>query len=529
MNKEQLSVAVGEIRDDFVAEAAPKTRAARFPMKKILTSAAVLFLAVAAAFAIRAINGSVGNVRPTEPNEGTTAVEEMTAPSTQNAPEQTEAPLTQAPNNAAPQPSFLSFAKVAADLPEYKNADEFHYKKETILGFTREDYADLSFTFFENYANELLLGNGVSNTVTSPLNAFFSLAVLAKLTDGASRDEILNALDVESMEELEKTARALWLANYYNDTNNRNLNRKLIFSNSLWVNENNDFTLSDDLKSSLKDAYFASLFKGDPNDQQFREAYKAWLSITTDGLLDEQLSGVTLPEDLLLQLESTLLCRLTWSSPFSEADTAPGLFRGQTQDATVSFMHKEGADPNAYYFTADGYTVFGMPTTQADAVFIFLLPDEGVSLESVLRNGALAKLFQCVKNEENLRPTPEADKVYLYNVAVPKFDLSSDFNMKAAFEALGITSVLSPETADFTPLTGKNSGLYLNSSDQNVRLQIDENGISAASRLGDGFGFGDPEIVYLDFKVDRPFAFALLTHDGVPLFTGTVSDLPNEE
>ena len=75
--------------------------------------------------------------------------------------------------------------------------------------------------------------------------------------------------------------------------------------------------------------------------------------------------------------------------------------------------------------------------------------------------------------------------------------------------------------ADFTPLA-KDVCLWVGEINHGVRVKIDEKGCTAA-----GYTQGDvicgtdvPNLV----KLDRPFIFAVLTENGIPLFTGVVNN-----
>ena len=75
----------------------------------------------------------------------------------------------------------------------------------------------------------------------------------------------------------------------------------------------------------------------------------------------------------------------------------------------------------------------------------FLLPDEGVTLESLIESGAAVGGLQVYDNGVCL----EVGKVHW---SVPKFDVSSDLQLIDALKRLGVTDVFDDEKADFSPL-----------------------------------------------------------------------------
>lgn len=71
--------------------------------------------------------------------------------------------------------------------------------------------------FVAGSAARIFDGHGGENAVYSPLSAYMALAMLAELTDGESRNQLLGALGAESLEELRTGANALWEGVYSDD------------------------------------------------------------------------------------------------------------------------------------------------------------------------------------------------------------------------------------------------------------------------------------------------------------------------
>ena len=92
--------------------------------------------------------------------------------------------------------------------------------------------------------------------IYSPLNVYLALAMLAETTDGNSRAQILELLDVAGINQLRKEASAVWKANYRND----GLNTCLL-ANSLWLRD--DWAFQQETVSILSQKYYASVFRGE--------------------------------------------------------------------------------------------------------------------------------------------------------------------------------------------------------------------------------------------------------------------------
>ncbi len=72
--------------------------------------------------------------------------------------------------------------------------------------------------------------------VCSPANLYMALAMLAELTDGNGRGQILELLGCEDIETARSRANALWNVNYVDDGTVTSL-----LANSVWLNEGVDF------------------------------------------------------------------------------------------------------------------------------------------------------------------------------------------------------------------------------------------------------------------------------------------------
>ena len=89
---------------------------------------------------------------------------------------------------------------------------------------------------------------------------------------------------------------------------------------------------------------------------------------------------------------------------------------------------------------------------------------------------------------------------------------------------MGLTKIFEPLGNDFSPSIDSEIPVYLDSINQDTRVVIDEEGVTAASYILLEFGAGAamPPDEIIDFVLDRPFVFAI-TSNQIPLFVGTVN------
>ena len=147
-----------------------------------------------------------------------------------------------------------------------------------------------------------------------------------------------------------------------------------------------------------------------------------------------------------------------------------------------------------------------------------ILPDEGVTPEELLSTGEAMDFLQQNANEY------ENQKSLMIHLSVPKFDISSDLEISRQLEALGITDIFVPGTANFTPIIPENDGGYVSQVKHAARVAIDEEGVTAAAfTMIARCGAGMPPKDEMDFTLDRPFLFVIESQDGLPLFAGIVN------
>ena len=125
-----------------------------------------------------------------------------------------------------------------------------------------EGYADGLEPFFASSIREFLSNSNGANKVYSPINVYMALAMLAEVTDGESRQQILTLLGSENIEALRSQAASVWNANYSNDGAVTS-----ILANSLWLNESVNFNQA--TMDSLAKNYYASSFRGEMGSEDF--------------------------------------------------------------------------------------------------------------------------------------------------------------------------------------------------------------------------------------------------------------------
>lgn len=367
-----------------------------------------------------------------------------------------------------------------------------------------EGFADGLETYFPTVARALLSGQG--NRVCSPLNVYMALAMLAEITDGDTRQEILAALGSDDLEDLRTQAKAVWRSVYRQDGAVNS-----VLANSLWLNEGSSFR--QETVDRLADNYYASVYRGEMGSDGLNQALRDWLDEQTGGLLKNATKSARFSPDTVLALASTVYFQSKWKEEFSKSKTQEDIFHGLSGDTSVDFLRSDGA---GQYYWGEDFAAYGKRLESGGTMWFFL-PDEGVTPEDLLAGEAVFTLAADSDRWEN-------QTRLIVHVSIPKFDIFQQQTLTDALETMGISKVFDLVQADFSPIS--DNDLYLSQADHAARLIIDEEGVTAAAyTLMEEAGAARPPEEEVDFRLDRPFLTVVTSRDALLLFAGIVCDI----
>lgn len=363
--------------------------------------------------------------------------------------------------------------------------------------------------FYEITMQEFLKDTQGKNMVYSPLNVYMALAMLAETTDGESRQQILDLLHTNSMEDLRNNAGILWNANYCDDgTVNSLLASSIWLSDAMKYNEN---TLK-----VLADNYYASSFRGTMGSQEYNKMLQDWLNEQTGGLLEEQAGKVELDPVTVFGLATTVYFRAKWQNEFYAPNNTEEIFHAKSEDMITEFMHQSGT--GTYYWGENFGAI--VRNLKNSGNMLLILPDEDVAVEDLLSDEEVQEFIFDHYAYEN-------QKFLIVNQSVPKFDVVSDFSLISGLKNLGVKDVFNAAEADFAPLVGEDmleDMVSVNEAKHAARVMIDEEGCTAAAfTVMLAAGAARPPEEKVDFVLDRPFLFVINGQDGQPLFVGIVN------
>ena len=373
-------------------------------------------------------------------------------------------------------------------------------------------YAEGLESYLAGSIRQFLSGAEGENRVFSPLNLYMALAMLAEVTDGQSRQQILDLLGAASLDALRQQAGAIWRASFQNDGVTAS-----VLASSLWLRQDMDYV--PETLENLASYYYAYAFRGEMGSAEYDALLQGWLNEQTGGLLQEQAAGLHMDPLTVLALVTSIYFKAPWTSEFQAYFTEDGSFFSPDGEETVSFLH--GSREIPWYWGAQ-FSAVGLGMENGGDLW-FLLPEEGLTPEALLQDAELMD-FLLLRNKSGWAQ----QKTPLVHLTIPKLDVCSDLELSAGLQALGLTEVFDAERSDFTPLTREAEELLVSQVQHAARVKIDEEGCEAAAYTEilvatESAELEEPEPEEVYFVLDRPFLFVLTNADGLPLFVGLVN------
>lgn len=497
MTKLELLEYIGEADDKYILESRrrPKAKKANWPMA----------LAACAMVAVMLGTGGLllwNRSREPDPEEYATMEGQLSDLSQASA-----AGLEEIPETGAPKPvSAYGLTPLAqAQLPEAIAYDDYEKASDNWMeNQVTEDthYALKAFAY--STAAKVLPGQTESGCY-SPLSLYQALSVLASGAEGSTQAELLSLLGQPDMETLQDQSGKLYRVN-----SAENGADVLRIANSLWLDE----TAADGTPVSYKQewvlsaamSYYADVYQAEFSEPETGEALGAWIAEKTGGFLQPRLN---FSDDTLMAIVNTLWYRSHWREEFNEQLTETGDFQtGVGETVSTEFMHK--TDSLGNYVQGENYIKSTLGLSRGYMEFI--LPDEGVDVDSLLSEESLWDIFE---NNE----TDRAEVRW----SVPKFETDVTYDLGEMLQSLGVTTAFT-DAADFSAIS--DTPLFVSNVQQGTHIALNEEGVEAAAYtvavLAGAEAPMEEAPPVIEMNLNRPFIYRITADDGSTLFIGVV-------
>lgn len=361
--------------------------------------------------------------------------------------------------------------------------------------------------FYTDSIRAVLTNEKEKNCVYSPLSLYLCMAMMTEMTDGGTKEQLMDALGQKDTKEVRDQSRLIWESMYMDGEVG-----KCILGNSIWLNQ--DLRYHKDVLGILAKNYCTETYQGPMGHDIMDQRIQKWINQMTKNVLEEEAGGIetdTLTNFILL---STIYFHDQWITPFEEKDTKKATFTDvDGNKITCDFMNQAtmGAGYQAEHFQA---TCLGF---ENDSSMYLFLPNEGITTDQLLKEDL----------DEIFRLSTSLGNEFEYGslkLSLPKFTVSSDLDLIPAIKDMGVTDLFEVAEADFSKLYQGKDPVFVNRVQQASKASIDELGCSVASftevELRSGSGMPVKEFV---MNFDRPFLFLISDAQGIPIFAGVVN------
>ncbi|XP_071711944.1 serpin-Z10-like [Rutidosis leptorrhynchoides] len=366
-----------------------------------------------------------------------------------------------------------------------------------------------------NVATKVLLddanhGFKKGNFVCSPFTIEALLGMVAAGAQGKTLKQLLEFLGHETLDQLlYESPTSKLLQQILFNTENAEAGLEIVVANGIWVDSQMNRVQScyeEVLKTVYKTESMFLDFENKPEESA--KEMNSWASKKTKGLIPTIVEKTDL-KDVFIVLANALYFKGLWYIPFASNMTKEKefhLINGKT--VSVPFMTR--SYNRFLYGSFKGYKIIQLPyetegLSNKFSMYIFL-PD---------KNDGLHDLLQVFDSDSELFHTKyDLNSTYLYDLWIPKFKISYNFEPKDVMQKLGLTLPFERLNMDFTRMVDSThpdaDKLYVSDILQQSFIEVDENGTEATglSRVRMAGG-GGPPVSPPVFVADHPFMFMI--------------------
>jgi serpin B len=376
---------------------------------------------------------------------------------------------------------------------------------ETQKGYVREGNK-MSFNLLQQLASQT-----AGSFVCSPLSLQLALAMTVNGAEGETEEEMLDVLGYghEGMAALNAYARILI-------EQLPALDPDVTVKMADAILTTDKYPLNATFRSTLKEFYYApaaSMSFDDP--AQVLAQVNEWARRNTNGLIDPMLEDMS--PNAVAYLLNALYFKARWQggdrNPMFNSDFTrdEAFFKADGTTVKVPFMSTTRYFP---YADAGDFEMVALPYASGKFFFYLLLPKEKDGLSSLVESLSRKSWNTLISNLE--------DDVEV-RLRFPKFDVSGNFELSKALQAMGMRKAFDEVHAEFGSMfDAPGHGFYITRVLQKAKMTVAEWGTEAAAvtvvEMGEKSTM--PGHV-LQIVADHPFVFVLGEQEsGTILFDG---------
>lgn len=350
---------------------------------------------------------------------------------------------------------------------------------------------------FAYKTSEHLLVNG--NVNYSPMSLYLALSLANSGANGDTQEEITTLLGLPQNMIEEFVDKLL------DELQKNEEDSKFWLANSLWIEEELDgkkIEFEKDFLGIAKENFNSQIFSMDFGSTLTGKEMGKWVNENTKGILSPEF---TTEKGQLATIINTVYFKDKWNSSFVEEYTKEAEFtKLDGSRKIIDFMNQS---TNSNYVKTEEFKKASLGLQGGGSMF-FVLPDENVNIEALLRQDKLREVIEL---------ETEHTKV---NWSIPKFIIDSEFKLIPTLKKLGVEKAFGDQ-ADFSKMI-KDIDIFISDIAQGTHIKVEEGGVEAAAYTAITFNTTSMDIEEpKEMILDRPFIYVISDENDNILFIGT--------
>ena len=330
----------------------------------------------------------------------------------------------------------------------------------------------------------------MQSTVISPVSVSYLMAMLANGANSQTKADIMKALQLEEKDLDEMNALyKMMIQRCGNTGKGTTLNIANYFAMNKEVN------LEDAYANKMKNIYNAGIESLDFTSSKTTAHINNWCKKNTNGMIPSIIDKVDANASAYIM--NAIFFNGTWADKFSKSQTKNENFRGYTRDITmVPMMHKSD---KLLYWGNDMYTAVRIPYSNSSYTMTVMLPNEGVSIDEILKTMENADLTAWRQDAEQC----------IVDLKLPRFTTEADVTLNNGISELGAANIFN-SNADFTNIAKTN--MFVSEMFQKAKIEVSEEGTKAAAvtaAIMTMSALPTEEPKHVTFHANRPFVYMI--------------------
>ncbi|MEX2285966.1 MAG: serpin family protein [Planctomycetaceae bacterium] len=261
------------------------------------------------------------------------------------------------------------------------------------------------------------------------------------------------------------------------------------------------------------DAELASLDFASNPDQAARKINR-WVAEHTENKITDVISSDQLSAETVLVLTNAVYFNSNWAKKFEANNTKDADFHisaDETVQVPLMFQKEK-----LRFAAIEELKLVQLAYLDESLSMIAILPDAIDGLPAV----------EARLTADNLKKWTDALSQEEVKVFIPKFKTTSQFDLSNTLQAMGMKAAFEPGTADFSKMSDKQGGVFIDRVIHKAYVDVNEDGTEAAavtyvSKAKSERPTGEPPV----FRADHPFIFLIRDNESnAILFLGRLVD-----